>query len=137
MMMSLVLELLEMPCLPMIRLSSIQMPVLVLTCLALVSPLPPAQGKGGFKCSAGDLQHSGAIDFQFQQCAGISKNICLLDNYSKFELPITEGVNEISVSIDIDEVLRINDKDYSITFATYFNVEWMEHRLFVDPELEV
>ena len=52
-------------------------------------------------------------------------------------MPITEGVNEIYVSIDIDEVLRINDKDYSITFATYFNVEWTEHRLFVDPELEV
>merc|ERR1711953_585552 len=97
---------------------SLQMPFLVFSCLALVSPLPPAQGKGGFKCSA-----------------GISKHICLLDNYSKFELPITEGVNEISVTIDIDEVLRINDKDYSITFATYFNVEWTERRLFVDPEL--
>jgi hypothetical protein len=23
-------------------------------------------------------------------------------------------------------VLRINDKDYSITFSTYFNVEWKE-----------
>lgn len=93
------------------------MPFLVFSCLALVSPLPPAHGKGGFKCSA-----------------GISKHICLLDNYSKFELPITEGVNEIFVSIDIDEVLRINDKDYSITFATYFNVEWKERRLFVDEE---
>ena len=34
-------------------------------------------------------------------------------------------------------MLRINDKDYSITFATYFNVEWAERRLFVDPELLV
>ena len=34
-------------------------------------------------------------------------------------------------------MLRINDKDYSITFATYFNVEWTERRLFVDPELLV
>ena len=34
-------------------------------------------------------------------------------------------------------MLRINDKDYSITFATYFNVEWTERRLFVDPELQV
>lgn len=39
------------------------------------------------------------------------------------------------LSIDIDEVLRINDKDYSITFSTYFNVEWTERRLWVDPEL--
>jgi len=99
--------------------TTLEKPILVLICLALAIPLPPAQGKGGFKCSA-----------------GISKQICLLDNYSKFELPITEGVNKIYVSIDIDEVLRINDKDYSITFATYFNVEWSERRLFVDPELE-
>ena len=61
----------------------------------------------------------------------------MLDDYSKFELPITEGVNKIFVSIEIDEVLRINDKDYSITFATYFNVEWTERRLWVDPQLEV
>lgn len=26
------------------------------------------------------------------------------DNYSKFELPIAEGVNKIYISIDIDEV---------------------------------
>ena len=63
--------------------------------------------------------------------------MCLLDDYSKFELPNTEGVNDIDISIEIDEVLRINDKDYSITFATYFNVEWTEKRLFVIPELEV
>ena len=85
------------------------------------------------------------------------------DNYSKFELPLPEDVNKIYISIDIDEVffyitfldhffgllpyyplfhshlkvLRINDKDYSITFATYFNVEWYEHRLKVAKELEV
>ena len=35
------------------------------------------------------------------------------------------------------QVLRINDKDYSITFATYFNVEWFEHRLKVVEELQV
>ena len=40
----------------------------------------------------------------------------------------------IGVSIDIDEVLRINDKDYSITFSTYFNVEWREKRLTMFPE---
>ena len=88
-----------------------------LMALALLSPLYPAQGKGGFMCSK-----------------GISKNICLPDDYSKFELPNPEGVNLIYVSIDIDEVLRINDKDYSITFATYFNVEWIERRLYIDPD---
>ena len=46
----------------------------------------------------------------------------------------TEQTNVIGVSIDIDEVLRIDDKDYSITFSTYFNVEWNERRLNVSPE---
>ena len=37
-----------------LRMSSMEMPVLVLTFLAFVSPLRSAQGKGGFKCSAGE-----------------------------------------------------------------------------------
>ena len=110
-----ILSLIDMVTMAMSVFPMLQLPVLFVS-LALLSPLSPAQGKGGFKCSA-----------------GISKNICLKDNYSKFELPKTEGVNVIYVSIDIDEVLRINDKDYSITFATYFNVEWIERRLYVDP----
>jgi len=77
----------------------------------------PALGKRGFKCST-----------------GISKSICLPDNYSKFELPYTDKTNEIGISIDIDEVLRINDATYSITFSTYFNVEWKERRLRVMPD---
>jgi len=77
----------------------------------------PALGKRGFKCST-----------------GISKSICLPDNYSKFELPYTEQTNHIGISIDIDEVLRINDGTYSITFSTYFNVEWNERRLNVMPD---
>jgi hypothetical protein len=70
----------------------------------------------------------------FKCSAGISKSICLPDNYSKFDLPYIEKTNQIGVSIDIDEVLRINDKDYSITFSTYFNVEWREKRLTMYPE---
>jgi hypothetical protein len=46
--------------------------------------------------------------------------------WAQFELPYTLETNNISIIIDIEEVLRINDKDYSITFSTYFNVEWKE-----------
>ena len=77
----------------------------------------PALGRRGFKCSPGN-----------------SKSICLPETYSKFELPNTEKTNKIGISIDIDEVLRINDGTYSITFSTYFNVEWNERRLNVGPE---
>ena len=77
----------------------------------------PSLARRGFKCSAGN-----------------SKSICLPDSYSKFELPNTETTNKIGISIDIDEVLRINDGTYSITFSTYFNVEWNERRLNLSPE---
>ena len=54
--------------------------------------------------------------------------------FSIFECFLSaEETNPIEVSIDIDEVLRINDKDYSITFSTYFNVEWRERRLNMFP----
>merc|ERR1712071_9611 len=73
----------------------------------------------------------------FMCSAGISKQICLPDSYSKFELPFPQDVNKIYISMDIDEVLRINDKDYSITFATYFNVEWVESRLTAHKDFQV
>ena len=64
------------------------------------------------------------------------KTACLPKEYSKFELPIkqAEGNNQIDITIDIDEVLRINDKDYSITFSCYFNVQWKERRIHLGPE---
>ena len=65
----------------------------------------------------------------FQCNKGLPKSICLPENYSKFELPISDEPNIIGISIDIGEVLGINGKDYSITFSTYFNVEWTERRL--------
>ena len=86
--------------------------------LSLISTLfLPALSMRGFKCSEGN-----------------TKSICLPDNYSKFELPYTEQTNPIQISIDIDEVLRINDATYSITFSTYFNVEWRERRLNISKE---
>ncbi|XP_040566993.1 glycine receptor subunit alpha-2 [Lepeophtheirus salmonis] len=59
---------------------------------------------------------------------------CTPRNYSKFDLPVKKGVNHITVSIDIAEVLRINDKDYSITFSGYFNVKWQESRIELSPD---
>ena len=95
----------------------LQVPMLMMS-LAILSLQSVAQGKGGFKCSA-----------------GISKHKCLKDDYSKSNLPKTEGDNVIYVGLDIDEVLKIDDKDYSITFSTYFNVEWLEERVYIDPDL--
>ena len=95
--------------------ASCRSPVLLAAVATLF--LPALGNKRGFKCTDENIQ-----------------SICLPDNYSKFELPYTEQTNNIGISIDIDEVLRINDATYSITFSTYFNVEWNERRLNVGPE---
>ena len=36
--------------------------------------------------------------------------------------------------IEISDVLKIDDKDYSITFSLYFNVQWSEPRLNLSQE---
>ncbi len=59
---------------------------------------------------------------------------CLPSEYSKFELPEKRAVTVIGITLDILEVLRINDKDYSITFSCYFNVHWKEDRIKLSKE---
>ena len=76
-----------------------------------------SDGKRGFTCKE-----------------GVHKSICLPENYSKFELPFTEKPNQIGISIDIDDVLSINDGTYGITLSAYFNVQWNERRLNVQPD---
>ena len=36
--------------------------------------------------------------------------------------------------LEISDVLKIDDKDYSITFSLYFNVQWSEPRLNLSRE---
>ena len=38
------------------------------------------------------------------------------------------------LGIEISDVLKIDDKDYSITFSLYFNVLWSEPRLNLSQE---
>ena len=45
----------------------------------------------------------------------------------------TDQSNKISISMDIDEIMQINDADYSIAISMYFNVEWQEPRLKMLP----
>ena len=63
-----------------------------------------------------------------------AKSLCVPRNYSKFDLPDKENTNRIGVSIDIDDFLRIDDSTYTITFATYFNIEWNEKRFKLKPD---
>jgi hypothetical protein len=43
-------------------------------------------------------------------------------------------VKTLISGIEISDVLKIDDKDYSITFSLYFNVQWSEPRLNLSSE---
>ena len=62
-----------------------------------------------------------------------SEGVCLPKNYSKFKLP-SEARNEIGVSLDIDQVLSIDDSTTSIKLSMFFNVEWNDKRMVLSPE---
>jgi len=64
----------------------------------------------------------------------ISKSLCLPENYEKNELPFQEKPNLVWISIGIDDILRIDDDTKTITFSTFFNVEWEERRLSLQPD---
>jgi len=72
---------------------------------------------------------------QYLECNGQPSTLCLTTGYSSFELPIRHEPNLIKIGFEISDVLRISDKDYSITFGLYFSVEWQEPRLNLSSEL--
>jgi hypothetical protein len=48
------------------------------------------------------------------------------------DIPLMDEPNHINIEIHISDVLKINDRDFSITFSIYFNVQWREPRLQID-----
>ena len=73
-------------------------------------------------------------DFTFTCTKELSKSICIPKDYAKIELPFTEKPNQVGIIIDIDDVLRIDDVTKTITFSTFFNVEWNERRLNIQQD---
>lgn len=79
-----------------------------------------------YECGKGDAPtHGPAVSCE----APKKKILCLHREYSKFDLPFRNDHNVIDIGIEISDVLKIDDKDYSITFSLYFNVQWSEPRL--------
>jgi len=58
-------------------------------------------------------------------------SICIPKNYSKFDLP-NEITTTVNVGIDIKDIPKISDKDFSVTLNAFFVVRWMEDRLHID-----
>lgn len=64
--------------------------------------------------------------------AAVQTYVCLPANYSSMDLPLPKEANLILIEIHISDVLVINDRDFSITYSLYFNVQWREPRLHIN-----
>ena len=64
------------------------------------------------------------VDFQ-------GNSICIPKGYSKFDLP-NETQTVVNVGIDIKDIPKIDDKDFSVTLNAFFVVEWTDERLMID-----
>ena len=66
-------------------------------------------------------------------CAdGERTRICVPADYIKFELPEDERATYVKVGVDIKDIPKVNDKDFSITMNAYFIVKWQDRRLIVE-----
>ncbi len=59
--------------------------------------------------------------------------ICIPSNYSKFDLP-NETQTLVNVGIDIKDIPKIDDQEYSITLNAFFVVRWTDERMIIDQD---
>jgi len=60
-------------------------------------------------------------------------SICIPRDYSKFDLP-NETQTVVNVGIDIKDIPKIADKEFSVTLNAFFVVRWKDERLVIDQE---
>ena len=84
---------------------------------------------GGFKCKPPQVCNPVCIIEKPQQ-------VCIPEGYDSFALPRDDVTNLINIRMDVDEVLEINEKENTITFSGYFNVDWNENRLVLDESFQ-
>ncbi len=68
---------------------------------------------------------------KFLACATASTSAayCVAKNYSKLEVPFDErGLVDVSVDLDVLQILEVNDIDFTVSFSMYFGVRWEEPR---------
>ena len=58
--------------------------------------------------------------------------ICIPSNYSKFDLPNESAQTVVNVGIDIKDIPKIDDKEFSITLNAFFVVRWTDKRMIID-----
>jgi len=68
-------------------------------------------------------------------CAsGGRQKICIPHNYQKYDLPTTKGPTFVTIGVDIKDIPKVSDQDFSITLNAYFNVKWRDPRLLVSKD---
>ena len=68
-------------------------------------------------------------------CAvGGRQRICIPENYQKYDLPIQTQPTFVTIGVDIKDIPKVSDKDFSITLNAYFNVKWRDPRLLVSKD---
>lgn len=58
--------------------------------------------------------------------------ICIPDDYMKFELPSTDEATIVTIGVDIKDIPKVKDKDFSITINAYFIAKWRDVRLHIE-----
>ena len=59
-----------------------------------------------------------------------TKSICVPTDYVKFELP-PESPTTVMIGVDIKDIPKVSDKDFSVTLNAYFIVKWKDSRVSV------
>ena len=60
----------------------------------------------------------------------VPQSICLPDEYVKFELPPASPTT-VQIGVDIKDIPKVSDKDFSVTLNAYFIVKWKDPRIIV------
>ena len=58
------------------------------------------------------------------------QSICLPEKYVKFELPPVSPTT-VQIGVDIKDIPKVSDKDFSVTLNAYFIVKWKDPRIIV------
>ena len=70
-----------------------------------------------------------------KHCAsGGKRKICIPEDYQKYDLPGLAAPTYVTVGVDIKDIPKVEDKDFSITINAYFMVKWKDTRLIVMDE---
>ena len=83
-------------------------------------------------CLASNLAGEPEHNLQTTICAK-GNSICIPKDYSKFDLP-NESQTVVKVGIDIKDIPKIDDKDFSVTLNAFFVVRWEDKRLVIDQQ---